>query len=258
MSENQRTPIEEVQKQNDSDELRFRRSSLYATLLPLAFVAGLAAGYLFWGREQAITPTTAVAVMPTNSEETAAETEPAQTLAPGEPEQVRLEIEEDDDPNLGPADAPITIIEFSDFRCPFCKRFRQETFDQLFEAYPDQIRFIYRDFPVVGGFEAAMASECADEQDAYWDYHDLLFSDGFAELNTEAYLGYAEQLSLNIEAFTLCLEEERYAEEVENDARYAAGLGVTGTPTFFINGIPIVGAQPFVVFAEIIDSELEG
>ncbi len=255
MSETEITPNQEVEEQDDSGELRFRRSSLYAALLPLAFVTGLAAGYLFWGREGSAP---VVAANPTDTEEQVVVAEPAQTLAPTDSQQVRLEIDEDNDPFLGPEDAPITIIEFSDFRCPFCKRFRQETFDQLFEAYPEQIRFIYRDFPVVGGFEAAVASECANEQAAYWDYHDLLFSDGYAELNREAFLGYADQLSLDIEAFTLCLEEERYADEVENDARYAAGLGVTGTPTFFINGIPVVGAQPFLIFADIIDAELEG
>ena len=110
----------------------------------------------------------------------------------------------------------------------------------------------------MGGFEAAIASECADDQEAYWPYHDLLFSDGYSELNREAYLGYAEELELDLDAFSSCLDDQQFADEVESDARYAAGLGVTGTPTFFINGIPIVGAQPFEVFAQIIDAELGG
>jgi protein-disulfide isomerase len=169
-----------------------------------------------------------------------------------------MEIDEDDDPVLGNDDAPITIIEFSDFRCPYCKRFQQETFAELLAGYPDQIRFIYRDFPVVGGFEAAVASECADEQGDYWAYHDLLFSGEQPELSKEAYLAYAEKLALDLEEFESCLDDGRYASEVEADAVYAAGLGVTGTPTFFINGIPLIGAQPLSVFAQIIDSELEG
>ena len=228
--------------------LRFKRRNLYAALLPLTFVTGLAAGYIFWGRGQLAAPSPA----------------PAQALATSQPNlrdlqgQVRLEIEEDDDPALGPDDAPITIIEFSDFRCPFCKRFYDETLTPLLEAYPDQIRFIYRDFPVVGGFEAAVASECADEQGAYWAYHDLLFSGDFPDLSTEAFLAYAERVELDQAAFSGCLEESRYAAEVEADAVYAAGLGITGTPTFFINGIPLVGAQPLQVFAQVIDSELGG
>jgi protein-disulfide isomerase len=251
MSETENSSIEET-PQAETDELRFKRSSLYAALLPLAFVTGLAAGYIFWGRDQA----TVAAVQPGGSDTVA--------QAPAQPDlravqgQVRLEIEEDDDPVLGPDDAPITIIEFSDYRCPFCQRFRLETLDRLFEAYPDQIRFIYRDFPVVGGFEAAIASECADEQGEYWAYHDLLFSGEFPELSNEAYLAYADQLNLDSAAFESCLEDESIASEVESDAIYAAGLGVTGTPTFFINGIPLVGAQPLEMFTQIIDAELGG
>ncbi|TFH38098.1 MAG: DsbA family protein [Anaerolineales bacterium] len=262
MTEDILSPTEDVEKEIlefDKGILRFRRSSVYAALLPLAFVTGLAAGYIFWGRGSETVTAVAQAVAPA----------PAQALVdqpdqPAPPDlralqgQVRLEVDEDDDPVLGPDDAPITIIEFSDFRCPYCRLFHQETYTPLLEAYPDQIRFIYRDFPVVGGYEAAQASECADEQDAYWDYHDLLFSGEFEDLSQEAYLAYAERLALDLDSFSSCLEEERYKAEVDNDARYAAGLGVTGTPTFFINGIPLIGAQPLEVFQQIIDTELEG
>jgi protein-disulfide isomerase len=168
-----------------------------------------------------------------------------------------LEIEVDDDPALGPSDAPITIVEFSDFNCPYCQRFHIETFPALMESYPDQIHFVYRDFPVVGGLESALASECAHEQDSYWEYHNLLFS-GTQTRGTEGFLAYAEELGLDADAFEACLTEGRYADEVEADAMYAAGLGITGTPTFFINGIPLVGAQPLEVFVEIIEAELEG
>ena len=252
MSETEITPNEEEMNETDNGELRFKRSSLYAALLPLAFVTGLAAGYIFWGRDQA----TSTVAQPTGAE--------AVVGAPAQPDlraaqgQVRLEIEEDDDPVLGPDNAPITIIEFSDFRCPYCQRFRIETLDQLLAAYPDQIRFIYRDFPVVGGFEAAVASECADEQGEYWAYHDLLFSGEFADLSNEAFLAYGRSLELDLDSFSSCLDEELIASEVEADAMYAAGLGVTGTPTFFVNGIPLVGAQPMEVFVQIIDAELEG
>lgn len=245
MSETEITPTEEELNGKEIGELRFKRSNLYAALLPLAFVTGLAAGYIFWGRDQ----TTAAVAQP------AAAADLAQAPAQG---QVRLEIEEDDDPVLGPDNAPITIIEFSDFRCPYCQRFRIETLDQLLAAYPDQIRFIYRDFPVVGGFDAAVASECADEQGEYWAYHDLLFSGEFANLSNEAFLAYGERLDLDLDSFSNCLDDEQIASEVEADAVYAAGLGVTGTPTFFVNGIPLVGAQPMEVFAQIIDAELEG
>jgi protein-disulfide isomerase len=254
MPKTEHNEVEVETQKEDKGVLQFKRSNLYATLIPLAFVTGLAAGYLFWGRDQTAAPGAAQAADP-GTEALEATAPPDLRALQG---QVRLEIEEDDDPVLGPEDAPITIIEFSDFRCPYCRRFRQETFDQLLEAYPDQIRFIYRDFPVVGGFEAAIASECADEQGEYWAYHDLLFSGEFEDLSSEAYLAYADRLALDLDSFSSCFDEQQFASEVEDDARYAAGLGVTGTPTFFINGIPIVGAQPFQIFTQIIDAELEG
>lgn len=259
MSENEISPIEAVEEEileADSNVFQFKRRNLYAALLPLAFVTGLAAGYVFWGRGQETIPSVAQPAAPAVADGLVGQ--PVQPDLRDVQGQVRLEVEEDDDPARGPADAPITMIEFSDFRCPFCKRFFTETLTPLLEAYPDQIRFIYRDFPVVGGFEAALASECAHEQDAYWAYHDLLFSGEFEELTSEAYLAYAERLALDLDSFSSCLQEERYTEEVENDARYAAGLGVTGTPTFFINGIPLVGAQPLEIFTQLIDAELEG
>jgi protein-disulfide isomerase len=233
----------EVNETGQEDYVKFRRSHLYALLLPLAFIVGLASGYVFWGRDSG---TDVVVAQAGNAN-------PSATQDPGQP--TRLDIELDDDPALGPEDAPIVIVEFSDFRCPYCRRFYEDTLQELLEAYPDQIRFVYRDFPVVGGTEAALASECADEQGVYWEYHDLLFSGGL-ELVTSAYLSYAEDLDLDMDEFNSCLDEERYADEVEADARYAASLGANGTPTFFINGIPLVGAQPLANFQQIIDAEL--
>lgn len=239
----QATETDEMEQ--EQPYIKFRRSHLYTFLLPLAFVVGLASGYLFWGRDGG---TSAAAAQPGN-------TDPSEAQDTGQP--TRFDIELDDDPAIGPEDAPIVIVEFSDFRCPYCRRFHEDTFPALLAAYPDQILFVYRDFPVVGGTEAALASECADEQGAYWDYHDLLFSGGL-ELGTNAYLTYAEDLDLDMDEFNACMDEERYADEVEADARYAAGLGANGTPTFFINGIPLVGAQPLINFQQIIDAELDG
>lgn len=239
----------------DRDEIKFKRSHFYTALVPIAFVVGLAAGFIFWGQDSATQPQPIVAQAPAPTQQS--QLPPNQPAVAPDPAQVRLEIEVDDDPALGPSDAPITIVEFSDFNCPYCQRFHIETFAALMETYPDQIHFVYRDFPVVGGFESALASECAHEQGNYWDYHNLLFSGAEAH-DKEGYLAYAEELGLDVEAFETCLTENRYADEVESDARYAASLGITGTPTFFINGIPLVGAQPLEVFVEIIQAELEG
>jgi protein-disulfide isomerase len=256
--ENEKThEVEEDVEGTDEarDEIRFKRSHFYAALVPIAFVVGLAAGFVFWGQDSVTQPQPIVAQAPPPTQQPQLPAnQPA--VAP-DPAQVRLEIEVDDDAALGPPDAPITIVEFSDFNCPYCQRFHVETFPSLMETYPDQIHFVYRDFPVVGGLESALASECAHEQDGYWEYHNLLFS-GTQAPGTEGYLAYAEELGLDAEAFEACLTEGRYADEVEADAMYAAGLGITGTPTFFINGIPLVGAQPLEVFIEIIEAELEG
>lgn len=170
---------------------------------------------------------------------------------------VRLEnVSIDDDPMLGPEDAPVTIVEFSDFRCPYCKRWHDETMPEILETYGDQVRIIYRDFPVVGGEAAAEASECADEQNAYWDYHYGLFKDPQAYTDVDAFVALAGDLNLDTDAFRACLEENRYQDEITGDYNDARAYGVSGTPTFFINGVRVVGAQPFANFQAIIDEEL--
>ena len=246
MSEKEKTSQPESNMvHEDVGGFQFSRRTVYSALLPVAFVTGLAAGYLFWGRDT---------IPPANP---AAPVAVVEETAPGSLEQpTRFEISTDDDPSLGPEDAPITIVEFSDFRCPYCSVFHVETFDALMATYPDQIHFVYRDFPVVGGFEAALAAECANEQGAFWEYHDLLFSGEYPNLDRDAFAAYAEQLDLDVQDLLACVDEERYSEEVEADARYASGLGITGTPTFFINGIPMVGAQPLEAFIQIIEYEL--
>lgn len=210
----------------------------WVAALSLAFIAGLSAGYLFWGDRSA----------------------PATVGRPeaATQEVTRLEVSADDDPALGPPDAPVTLIEFSDFQCPYCTKFHQETFRPLMQAYEGRLRFVYRDFPVLGpeSVTAAMAASCAGEQGRYWEFHDRLFS-GTYELGRMAYRRYAEELGLNSEALLNCLDSERFREEVLADARDAAALGVNGTPTFFINGRPLVGAQPLSSFARLIDQELE-
>jgi protein-disulfide isomerase len=228
----------------EAEALRIPRRPLYALIIPLAFVTGLAAGYIFWGRGDAAG--TGPSLAPT----TAAE------INPLDPEEVRFDIDLDDDPSIGPLDAPITIVEFSDFNCPYCRRFHSETFPALLATYPDQIHFVYRDFPVVGGFEAAQAAECANAQGDFWAYHDLLLSGEEPTLNADAYGVYADKLGLNTQALLECVESGEFSAEVEADARYASGLGITGTPTFFINGIPLVGAQPIQAFQQLIDREL--
>jgi protein-disulfide isomerase len=228
----------EARGQEDPGYIRIRRSHLYLALIPIAFGIGITFGYLLWGREDAA---------------------PAETEA--NPSQLaRVEVEQGDDPALGPADAPITIVEFSDFSCPFCRQWHQEVSQELFDAYPGQIRFVYKDFPIVqggrAGFLAAQAAHCAGEQGAYWEYHDALFSGDYA-LDSPGVSQITEDLGLDLERFKECMTEARYADEVRDDFEYGVSLGVSSTPTFFINGTPLVGAQPLARFMDVIDAALD-
>ena len=222
-----------------SDVIHIKRSHFYAMLLPLSFALGIGLGYLLWGQGS-------VSAGPSRAGNTSS--------AAG-----RVEIDPGDDPSLGPSNAPITIVEFSDFNCPFCQRWHNETFQELLNAYPEQIRFVYKDFPVVGGgtvgMSAAQAANCAGEQGAYWEFHAALFS-GSQPFNRSGYQAYAAETGIDAEALLACIDSGRHAEEITDDLQYGAGLGITGTPTFFINGIPLVGAQPLLRFIEIINQEL--
>ena len=228
------------------DTLVFKRSHFYALMVPLAFVLGLGVGYLFWGR-QAAAPAAATA-----PEAAQVETQPQAVK--------RYDVSEDDDPAIGPKNAPITIIEFSDFECPYCSRWYDQVFLKLREEYPDKVRIVFRDFPLSSihpnAIPAAEAANCAGEQDAYWDFHGKLFSG--QGLGSSVYLQYAKDLGLNVEDFQTCLESGRYQSEIQADYEYASNLGVQSTPTFFLNGIPIVGAQPWEVFQQVIEKELAG
>ena len=176
-------------------------------------------------------------------------------------EQKRYEIPVDGFPSLGPEDAPIVIVEFSDFQCPYCARFHDQTLQPLLDAYPGKIRFVYRHFPLStihsNAFQAAEASMCAYEQGAFWPYHDGIYENQ-AELSAEPYVQMAADLGLDVESFRTCLENEEYKGLVQNDVELAVSLGVRSTPTFFINGLPFIGAQPLDAFKQVIDSELKG
>ncbi|TET35977.1 MAG: hypothetical protein E3J69_04330 [Anaerolineales bacterium] len=243
-SENESAGTSSTSPPSTEQYVRFKRSHLFTALLPLTFVAGLASGFLAWGRsaESVVSP----------NPDTRPEVIGGRTPT-------RSEVGMDDDPALGLDDARVVIVEFSDFSCPFCQRFHQETFTDLMDTYAGQIRFVYRDFPIVGGgqvgFQAAQAANCAAEQGDYWAFHNALFSGRYG-LDRSGFRQYASDLGLDTAELEDCLDSERYAGEVRGDFQDGVDLGVTGTPTFFINGIPLVGAQPLSSFAQVIESEL--
>ena len=175
------------------------------------------------------------------------------------PEMPRFEVSTDDDPFTDPADAPVTIIEFGEYECPYCARSKEIT-DQVLEAYGDKVRLVYRDFPL--GFHqraipAAVAANCAGVQDKYFPMHDLILENQ-GDLSDAAFKRYATDLGLDLAAWESCLTDPAQVAEIQKDMEDGQKAGVSGTPGFFINGIFLGGALPFETFKAIIDRELEG
>jgi protein-disulfide isomerase len=171
-----------------------------------------------------------------------------------------VEVSADDDPAIGPEDAPVTIIEFADFQCPYCEAFNTQTLPQILSNYGDRVRFVFRDFPLTSihayALKAAEAAECADDQGAYWKYHDLLFQNQSA-LDDASLKGYAASLGLDTTTFDDCLDSDQPQSEIQKDFQDGTTAGVQGTPSFFINGMPLVGAQPYSAFQAAIEAALK-
>jgi protein-disulfide isomerase len=227
--------------------LTFKATHFYAVLVVLALAVGILTGYVAWGRTPAApVVVTQAAAMP-------------QAAATPTLEQVDYAISVEGSPSLGPEDAPITIVEFSDY--------------QVLQAYPGKIRFVYRNYPLPfhqNAMTSAEAALCAGDQDQYWAYHDKIFTEkaqvnnaAGTTLETDTYVGWARDLGLDAAAFEACLKDEKYKQAIETDITYASNLptengepAVGGTPTFFINGRRLVGAYPFPSFKQIIDEQL--
>jgi len=174
------------------------------------------------------------------------------------PEVPRMEVSADDDPFLGTDGAPIEIIQFAEFQCPYCGK-AGEAIDQVLAAYPGKIKMVYRDFPL--GFHdraipAAVAANCAGEQGKYWEMHKLLMSNQRALAEADL-TGHATTLSLDMDQWNTCRQDPKQEAEVRKDMADGSAVGVTGTPAFFINGIMLSGALPFSEFKAIIDEELK-
>jgi protein-disulfide isomerase len=163
-----------------------------------------------------------------------------------------------DDPVLGAASAPVTLVEFSDFQCPFCARV-MPTLKKVKEAYGDRVRIVWKDFPLTSihpqAFKAAEAGQCAREQGKFWELHDRLFANQQA-LQPEALKEHAAAIGLDLARFNACFDASKYGERVQQQMSAGSQLGVQSTPSIFINGRLVSGAQPYEVFAAIIDDEL--
>ena len=178
---------------------------------------------------------------------------------------IRIELEpprtevsvEAGDPVFGPDSARVEIIEFSDFQCPYCQRLT-ETLQELKEEYGDDIRLVFKDYPLPNhaeAFKAAEAGLCANEQGKFWELHDAMFENQ-NELGVDALKRQVGALGLDQAAFDSCLDSDRFADEVRADLLQGQGLGVSSTPTVFVNGRAVLGAAPFATFDQIIREEL--
>jgi len=203
-----------------------------------------------------------------NAEDVLGTTENKQTIPP---QTILVSI--DDDPMIGNPNAPITMIEFSDFQCPFCKRFHSETLPLIQTNYIDtgKVNFVYRDFPIQSthpnALPAALAAECADDQKKFWPYHDKIFQNQGQwkdlELNqaVNVFKQYASELKLNEDEFGTCLDSSKYLDEINNDYQDGQKYGIEGTPGFFIGNdklgyTKVSGAKPYQSFQTVLDEAL--
>jgi len=160
-------------------------------------------------------------------------------------------------PVKGGAKAPVTIIEFSDYQCPYCKR-AESVVDQVMKAYGDKVKIVFRDYPLPmhpNARPAAEAANCANAQGKFWQYHEKLFANQ-AALAEDKLKAYAGELGLDQTKFDECLAKKPFKEAIDKDVADGQKVGVNGTPAFFVNGRMLSGAQPFEKFKEVIDEEL--
>ena len=210
-----------------------------ASLLVLGLVVGLAVGWLVWReRGPGAAASTGGGVA-------------GGTMVEG--------IDVSNDPVEGPADAPVTIVEFSDFECPFCARFANQTAPLLRSQYGDSIRWIFVNYPLESihpkAYDLALAGECAGAQERFWDFYRALFSGRYGSDRSDA-TAAARDLGLDVERFEGCLTAAEHAGEVAADLREGQKFYILGTPTFFVNGKRMEGALPPEAFAAVIDSIL--
>ncbi len=163
-----------------------------------------------------------------------------------------------DDWSDGKSDAKVTLVEFSDFECPYCSRF-QPVIEQVMTDYKDQVRLVYKHYPLTSihpnAQKAAEAAECAGDQDKFWEMHDKLFANQ-SSLSVTSYKAWAKELGLNEKKFATCIDNSEKANDVKSDQTYGDSIGVQGTPSTFVNGYLVSGAQSYDYVKNLIDQEL--
>jgi|SRR6185369_5778410 len=229
---------------------------LVLSLVIFAFVLGMLTNKVIYLQEQLKNPVAAVGANP-------------QQQAPPAPPAVVKGITNGHFPILGNKDAKVTMVEFSDFQCPFCKSFFTDSEKKVIDTYvkTGKIKFAYRQFPLVSihpnAQKAAEAAECANDQGKFWEFHDIMFAnqDTWAPLAAAdaaaKFADYAGQVGLDTDQFTSCFESGKFVKNVSDDNADASIAQVDATPTFFINGVRVTGAVPFDQIKQAIDQELK-
>ena len=250
------------------------RKGMIAAIAIITFLGGYAIGTLDDNSNSYVTNEDLKEIISEIETKAAAAPAPQPAQIPTQstgPQVFRISL--DDDPVKGNPDAPVTVVEFSDFQCPFCLRFFQQTLPLIEENYIDtgKIKFVYKDLPLdslhPNARAAHIAAECADEQGKFWEYHDVLFekqpqwSNLASSKLQNKFTEFATDMGLKAASFESCMQSPNIADEVNKDTLEAASYGATGTPTFFIgneeNGfVKLVGAQPYQTFQAVIDSRL--
>ena len=270
-------PAKIIPASNDEEKITIKKSTYNNMLIGLIAVVAIAAfigGYSIGTFDDSDSGISAEDLKDILSEIEIKTTAPQPVQQPSQLGVAQIfRVSLDDDPFKGNANAPVTVIEFSDFQCPFCSRFFEQTLPQLEENYIEtgKIKFVYRDLPLdnlhPNARPAHIAAECADEQGKFWGYHDILFEkqsewQRLAAADLQITMAeYANDLGLEKASFESCMQSDEIADEVNKDYLDGTSYGATGTPTFFIGNekdgfIKLVGAQPYSAFQAEIDKQL--
>ena len=237
-----------------------RRSRLLAPAIALVAVGALGLANLGGDSDEGGAPATAPSEPATPDTTVPRPTSDASEQAPVLPDMARRE---DADPRArGELDAPVVMVMWSDFQCPFCGRFARETGPALVDRYVEEgvLRIEWRDFPYLGpeSTEAALAGRAAAAQGAFWAFHDAVYADAFqpnsGSLSRENLLQVARDLDLDMASFEATMDDPDTEAAVQQEFLEAQELGITGTPAFLVNGRPVLGAQPVETFAQLIET----
>ncbi|MBC8515665.1 MAG: DsbA family protein [Nitrosopumilus sp.] len=258
--------------ENNNEKISVKKSTFKGLVVGLIILVGIAG--FFAGSYTSNLNSNQISEEDLNNALAKLELKLLQKQLPTKQPSVPVKISIDDDPIIGNPDAPITIVEFSDFQCPFCARFHTQTLPLILEEYIDQgkVKLVFRDFPIQSihpnALPASVAAECANEQEKFREMHDMLFEkqNEWNKLESEevlfAFSQYAADMQLDQETFDSCLSSGKYIPEIKNDLDDGRDYGVSGTPGFFVGNdivgyVELKGAQPFESFKKIIDAQLE-